>query len=121
MKTSDRYLKLVEWSEEDQCYIGSCPGLFLGGVDGADEAKVYRELCQVVDEWIEIHTQDGTPLPPATAGKTFSGKFVVRVGEDLHKSLSINALKTGESLNTYCVKLLRETPTPYELRHGGDT
>lgn len=26
MKKSDRYLKIVEWSEEDQCYVGTCPG-----------------------------------------------------------------------------------------------
>jgi hypothetical protein len=42
MKASDRYLKVVEWSEEDQCYVGSCPGLMIGGVHGDDEAEVYR-------------------------------------------------------------------------------
>jgi predicted HicB family RNase H-like nuclease len=115
MKISDQYLKLVEWSEEDQVYVGTSPGMFFGGVHGDDETEVYRELCEVVDEWIQICKEDGLPLPPATAGKSYSGKFVVRVGEDLHKSLAINALKEGESLNSYCVKLLRETPTPYEL------
>ena len=69
MKASDQYLKIVEWSEEDGCYIGTCPGLMLGGVHGEDEAKVYRELCQVVEEWIEILENDGDPLPPATAQK----------------------------------------------------
>jgi len=24
-KNSDRYLKIVEWSEEDQFYVGTCP------------------------------------------------------------------------------------------------
>jgi len=120
VKISDQYLKLVEWSEEDQVYVGGCPGLFFGGVHGDDETEVYRELCEVVSETIEIIQKDGETLPPATAGKSYSGKFVLRVGEDLHKSLVINALKTGESLNTYCLKLLRETPTPYELQRGGD-
>ncbi len=26
MKKRDHYLKIVEWSEEDQCYVGSIPG-----------------------------------------------------------------------------------------------
>ncbi len=26
MKKGDRYLKIVEWSEDDQCYVGSIPG-----------------------------------------------------------------------------------------------
>lgn len=113
MNASDRYLKIVEWSEEDGCYVGTCPGLMLGGIHGDDEAKVYRELCQAVEEWIEIYRQDGHPLPAATAGKEYSGKFVVRVGRELHKELAVNALCRGESLNSYCVQLLREERGPY--------
>ena len=108
MKTSNHYLKIVEWSEEDQCYVGTCPGLMLGGIHGDDEAKVYKELCQAVEEWIEIYQEDKEPLPPSTAGKEYSGKFVVRVGRDLHKALAIDALRHGESLNSYCVNKLRE-------------
>jgi hypothetical protein len=58
-KTSDRYVKVVAWSEEDQCYIGRCPGLMLSGVHGTDEQAVYAELCQVVDEWIELYESEG--------------------------------------------------------------
>ncbi|MEK9923936.1 MAG: TonB-dependent receptor plug domain-containing protein [Rhodospirillales bacterium] len=64
MKLSDQYLKIVEWSEEDQCYIGHCPNLMLGGVHGSDEAKVYKELCKVVEEWVSIYEEDGFGLRP---------------------------------------------------------
>ena len=113
MKASDQYLKIVEWSEEDQCYVGTCPGLMLGGIHGSNEAKVYRELCQAVDEWIRLYQEDGEPLPAATAGKDYSGKFVVRVGKEIHKTLAVEALRQGESLNSYCVHLLREQRSPY--------
>lgn len=113
MKTTDRYLKIVEWSEKDQCYVGTCPGLMLGGVHGDDEAKVYRELCQAVEEWIEIYEQDGEPLPSATAARDYSGRFVVRVGKDLHKALAIDAMRQGESLNAHCLHLLREESAHY--------
>jgi len=119
MKTSDRYLKIVEWSEEDRCYIGSCPGLMLGGIHGVDEAEVYAELCQAVEEWIELYREDGAPLPPATAGKEFSGKFVVRVGKDLHRILVIRALREGKSLNSYCVNLLRGPASRDQARDAG--
>jgi predicted HicB family RNase H-like nuclease len=115
MKASDHYLKIVEWSEEDRCYVGTCPGLMLGGIHGDDEAKVYKELCQAVEEWIEIYQEDMEPLPAATAGKEYSGKFVVRVGKDLHKALAIDALRQGESLNSFCVHVLRE-----ERKHYGE-
>ena len=113
MKTSDQYLKIVEWSEEDQCYVGTCPGLMLGGVHGDNEAKVYKELCQAVEEWVEIYQEDGEPLPAATAGREYSGKFVVRVGKDLHKALAVDALRYGESLNSFCVHVLREERAQY--------
>ena len=108
MKPSDRYLKIVEWSEDDQCYIGRCPGLMLGGVHGSDEESVYHELCEAVDEWIRIHEEDKSPLPPPTAGKQYSGKFVLRIGEDLHEKLSLKALTEGDSLNSFCKKQLEK-------------
>jgi predicted HicB family RNase H-like nuclease len=114
MRKSDRYLKIVEWSEEDQCYVGTCPGLMFGGIHGDDEAEVYKELSQAVEEWIDIYEQDGDPLPEATAGKEYSGKFVVRVGKDLHKALAIGAMHHGESLNEHCVHLLREESAKYK-------
>ena len=47
MKQSAMYAKIVEWSEEDQCYVGSAPGLFLGGCHGDDEQQVFAELCRL--------------------------------------------------------------------------
>ena len=107
MKKSDQYLKLVYWSEEDQCYIGRSPGLFFGGVHGDDEVRVYADLVREIDEWIALWEKEGKPLPPATAGKSYSGKFNLRVGEELHEQLAIESMKVSESLNSYCVRLLR--------------
>lgn len=106
-KPSRNYVKLVEWSEEDQCFIGRVPGLALGGVHGRDEKKVYEELCTLVDEWIAIHGEDNAPLPAATVGKSYSGKFNLRVGEELHEKLTLESLKVGESLNSYVVRVLQ--------------
>jgi len=61
MKLSDRYLKIVEWSEEDKCYVRRCPGMMLGGVHGENEVEVYQELCEVVEEWIQIHGEEKMP------------------------------------------------------------
>jgi hypothetical protein len=54
MKTEDRYLKFVRWSEDDKAYVGYCPDLFpWGGVcHGEDEEETYRELCNLVAEEI---------------------------------------------------------------------
>jgi hypothetical protein len=40
MNESARYTKIVEWSDEDSRYIGSCQDLFYGGCHGNDEQQV---------------------------------------------------------------------------------
>ncbi len=55
MKESARYVKIVEWSEEDQCFVGSCPGLFYGGCHGDDEREVFAQLCGIVEEIITLY------------------------------------------------------------------
>ena len=108
MKDHDKYFKIVEWSEEDQCYVGSVPGWIGKCCYGDDEHKVYLEVCNIVDEWIEIYKKDSLALPPGTAGKTYSGKFVLRIDPELHKALAIKALNAGESLTVFCNKILQE-------------
>ncbi len=111
MRATDKYIKLVEWSEEDQCYIGSSPGFIGPCCHGSDETRVYKQLCEIVEEWVDIHHQDGAPLPESFIDKSFSGKFVIRVGKDLHKALAIKAAKSGESLNHLCTSLLKKSVT----------
>ena len=67
MKDSARYAKIVEWSDEDQCYVGSAPGLIYGGCHGDDERAVFDELCRIVEEAIELYRKDGKRLPPPTS------------------------------------------------------
>lgn len=69
MNDSARYVKVVEWSEADQCYVGSAPGLVYGGCHGDDERLVFEELCRIVEEAVALYRVDGRPLPPATSGR----------------------------------------------------
>jgi predicted RNase H-like HicB family nuclease len=66
---SAKYIKIVEWSDEDGCFIGQCPGIVGPCCHGDNETEVYAQLCQIVDEWLDVFKQDGRPLPPPTAGQ----------------------------------------------------
>ena len=69
MRDTDRHVKVVEWSEDDQCYVGTAPGFFHGGCHGTDERAVFAELCVIVDETVATIRADGAPLPDPTIGK----------------------------------------------------
>ena len=72
MNERARYIKIVEWSDEDQSFVGQCPGIVGPCCHGTDEIQVYAELCQIVDEWIEILKREGKPLPAPTAGRNLA-------------------------------------------------
>lgn len=62
MKRSDNYHKWVEWSKEDQVYIGKCPDL-ITGIHGDDPIQLYGELCEVVEEVIRHFEAESRALP----------------------------------------------------------
>jgi hypothetical protein len=62
MKKSDQYLKWIEWSEQDQIYIGKCPDL-ITGIHGEDPVRLYSELCEIVEEVIQHFEMEGRPFP----------------------------------------------------------
>lgn len=72
MVESAKYVKIVEWSDEDECFIGYCPGIIGPCAHGPDEVKVYQQLCEIVEEWIEIFRRDNEALPPPTIGKNLA-------------------------------------------------
>ncbi|MBW7895222.1 MAG: toxin-antitoxin system HicB family antitoxin [Opitutaceae bacterium] len=103
-----RYLKVVEWSDEDGVYIGSAPPIIGQCCHGATEAEVLRQLTVIVEEWVEIFLRDGKPLPEPSAGKTYSGKFLVRVSPEVHQKVALKAAARGESLNQFVAETLAE-------------
>ena len=66
MSQADRHVQIVEWSDEDEAFVGQCR---INGpcCHGIDQVEVDRELCESVAEWVDLVERDGTPLPP-TAG-----------------------------------------------------
>jgi predicted HicB family RNase H-like nuclease len=96
-----RYLKVVEWSDEDGVYLGSAPPIIGQCCHGDTEAEVLAQLAVIVEEWVEIFLRDGKPLPAPSAGRKYSGKFLVRVSPEIHQKAALKAQARGESLNQF--------------------
>lgn len=76
MNEAARYVKIVEWSDADGAFIGQCPGVIGPCCHGPDETEVYRELCRIVEDWLDLFKKDGRPLPPPTAGRNVASLIV---------------------------------------------
>lgn len=69
MTAGSKYVKIVEWSDVDNCFIGSCPELFYGGCHGENEREVFEELCKIIEEMVILYKEDGKQLPQPISGK----------------------------------------------------
>jgi len=65
MKTQDRYLSFVRWSDDDQAYVGYCPDLFPGGgvCHGASPVEAFTLLCEIIEDAVVTAEAQGLPLP----------------------------------------------------------
>jgi predicted HicB family RNase H-like nuclease len=98
-KTVDRYTYRVTWSEEDQEYVGLCAEFpSLSWLEATPEGALsgIRSLVRKVVADLK-RNKEAVPEPLST--RSFSGKFVVRVPPEVHRSLATQAAESGVSLN----------------------
>ena len=92
MKDSARYAKIVEWSDEDQCYVGSSPGLIYGGCHGTDEEALLPNFVKLSRKPSPFTTRMANhSLPPLqvvtlrTRCKTSDNEAVAAVAAETQK------------------------------------
>lgn len=105
-RKSRDYLRVVEWSDEDKCFVGSAPPLIGRCCHGATEASVLKRLKRIVDDWIRLQDAEGLVLPAPETASAYSGRFLLRVPPPVHQALALRAKAAGKSLNSYCAERL---------------
>ena len=113
MEDKKTFLKVVEWSNEDDCFIGSVPGWIGKCCHGKNEIEVFIQLTEILSEWIEIYKKEKLPLPLGLQKKSYSGRFQLRIDKQLHRVLDICAKNENVSLNSYCLNALKEKVNHY--------
>ena len=104
--TAREYLRVVEWSPEDRCYVGSAPPLVGRCCHGPTEASVLRQLKGIVAEWVRLADKESVTIPSPVGAGEYSGRFVLRLPPPLHQALALKARAAGKSLNAYCAERL---------------
>ena len=96
---SDRYTYRVTWSSEDQEHVGLCaefPSLSWLAPSPEEALAGIRNLVRDV---LEDLAATAEPAPAPFADRKYSGRFVVRVPPEVHRSLALAAAEEGVSLN----------------------
>ena len=95
----DKYTYRVTWTEDDQEYVGLCAEFpSLSWLAATPEAAL-KGIREVVAEVVQDMQANGERIPEPIAHKQYSGKFMVRVPPEVHRSLAVQAAEAGVSLN----------------------
>jgi predicted RNase H-like HicB family nuclease len=104
---ANKYSFNIEWSEEDQEYLATCPSFPGLTAFGDTEEEALSEGKIALQGFIETCDANAIPLPePAIKGK-FSGKFQLRLPKTLHRLAVLMARTDDVSLNVYITDAVR--------------
>jgi predicted HicB family RNase H-like nuclease len=100
------YTYRVTWSVEDEEYVASCLEFpSLSWLADTQEAAL-RGLRDLITDVIDDLRNNHEPVPEPLSSRTYSGKFNLRVGEQLHRKLAMEAAAENLSLNQYILRRL---------------
>jgi predicted HicB family RNase H-like nuclease len=98
-QNNDRYTYRITRSKDDQEFVGLCLEFpSLSWLAKTPEAAL-KGIRRVVERAIQDMADNGESPPAPLSGKSYSGKFVVRIPPEVHRALAIKAAEEGISLN----------------------
>ena len=104
---SDRSTYRVEWSAEDDAYLGRCLEFPSLGVHGASAQETLSEIESVVADSVQWMLEDGETPPESLGSATFKGNILFRTTPETHRELTTRAQEAGVSLNQYLQSLVQ--------------
>ncbi|MGV8966389.1 MAG: type II toxin-antitoxin system HicB family antitoxin [Cellulomonas sp.] len=101
-----RFTYRVTWSAEDDEYVATSPEFPSLSWLATTQEDALRGLRDLIAEVVHDLHDSGEPIPKQLSSRSYSGKFNLRVGEQLHRQLATQAAEEHLSLNQYLVRRL---------------
>ena len=100
------YTYRVAWSPEDSEFVATCLEFPSLSWLAATQHEALVGLLDLVADVVGDLTKEGEEVPEPLSERPYSGKFNLRVGEQLHRRLAMQAAEEHLSLNQYVVRRL---------------
>jgi len=106
LPSADRYTYRLAWSATDQEFIATVVEFASLSWIADTRGAALEGLTSVVEDVLQDMLAEGEEIPAPWDERTFSGKFNLRLGPDLHRKVALEAAERHESMNTYVMKQL---------------
>jgi predicted HicB family RNase H-like nuclease len=99
------YSARIEYSDEDDCFIGHIAGINdVIGFHADSVAQLHAAFEEAVDDYLETCKKVGkSPKRP------YSGHIMLRVPPEIHAKVAMIAEAQGKSLNSWVTDLLNKS------------
>lgn len=95
------YAARIEYSDEDQCFVGHIVGIRdVVGFHGDCVSELRAAFEEAVDDYLETCERLGR-----APQKPFSGKLMLRVPPDVHAAVATEAKVRGKSINQWAAEV----------------
>ncbi len=95
------YIYRVEWSPEDQEYLGLCTEFPSLSWLGETYEEAFSGIRALVAQALEDMHGNGETPPKPLKERSYSGKITFRTTPELHQKLVVKATESHVSLNRY--------------------
>ena len=85
------YKGIITWSDEDECYVGTCPELFAGGCHGDTKEDVQNQLDAIIADVVDDFKKENKPLPKPSVRKARTASAL-----EARKSTGLNQKQFAE-------------------------
>jgi predicted RNase H-like HicB family nuclease len=99
IREAEKYLYSVGWSDEDDAFIARVAEFPSLATHGATPESALAEARDLVGFVLTDLRQNREMVPEPLGKRTFSGRLVLRMPRDLHRTLALEAAQQGVSLN----------------------
>ena len=105
-KNLDYYLNLpytyiIEWSDIDECFLGSIAELERNMTCGQTREEVVSNLREAIISYVTTSLKNNMEIPEPLKIKDFRGNITYRTSKERHYQLAKQAKLYGKSINAF--------------------
>ena len=112
-KDLNHYLKLpytfiIEWSDVDDCFLGSIVELEHNMTCGQTRDEVFNNLNEALVSYVKTSLDNNLEIPEPLKVEDFKGSITYRTSKERHYKLAKQARLNGKSINAFIDEVIGE-------------
>ena len=103
-----QYTYIIEWSDIDECFLGSIAELERNMTCGKTREEVLINLKEALVSYVTTSLENNMEIPEPLKIRDFKGNITYRTSKERHYQLAKQAKLQGKSINAFIDEIIGE-------------